>query len=440
MLNKQVFRTIKSGKEKEWYKAITDAALYMATGGFLKEANQLLQCLWQYKLDHDRTTWMADNAFKVLWYAAGEKPDFIPFEINEIDSIELEFRRYCTIADSLTSDDFSLLLSGLNLPKPIPVEITLPSQSSRPTAYAAVKNGIMPTAEMELECLSRLEKELDTETANYEFCNFNSLAAELAAKNNMVDVAIKFAKLWANNYHQHYLGYSFAKMATNRHVAPLLLKGIIADDLKLSQKKCYLFVQEAITAIGERMSKGKTLVYGELTWKEIIRKLSTLSINNDPELFDEKQKKENWIGLAPATKKEIDTTEKRLKVKLPDDYKEFLLVSNGLPKFPIINPSLVTISDVDLLKTKYINTFGDDNIFSIIKEYGDKEKETIAEYVERAIAISKIPDEQEIWLIPPTEEDTDWQTWYFASWAAGEDRFTSFRNFIEEQIQRLEED
>jgi len=56
------------------------------------------------------------------------------------------------------------------------------------------------------------------------------------------------------------------------------------------------------------------------------------------------------------------------------------------------------------------------------KSYYDEEKETIAEYVERAICISKIPEEQEIWLIPPVRKTDDWETWFFAFWLPGEDR------------------
>lgn len=442
MINKQVFRTIQSGKEKEWYAAVTNAALYMATGGFLKEANELLRALWKHNLDHDRTTWMADNAFEVLWYAAGERPEFVPFEKVKIDELEFDFRKYCTGADSFSIDDFIGFMPGLNLANVSPSEMILPDRSESPTFFAAIKNGKMPKSEMELQSLERIEKELNRESpiANYEFCDYSSLAAELAAKNNKTDVAIKFAKLWAGNYHERYLGYSFAKMATNRHVAPLLLKGILADELKLSQKKCSVFLQEAIIVINERMIKGDTLVYGKLTWTEIIKKLSILSIKNDPDLFNEKQKKEKWIGLPPATKKSITESEKRLGIKLPNDYKEFLLVSNGLPEFPIINPPIIPIDGIDLLKKRYVKIYGDDNIFTIIKDYYDEEEGTIAGYVDKAIAISKLPAEQEIWLIPPMKKNKGWETWYFASWRPGEERFKSFREFIESGIQRLEED
>lgn len=48
--------------------------------------------------------------------------------------------------------------------------------------------------------------------------------------------------------------------------------------------------------------------------------------------------------------------------------------------------------------------------------------------------------EQEVWLIPPFKKNREWQTWFFASWIPGEHRYKSFRHFIEEQIQQLEDD
>ena len=63
MLTKQVFRTIQSHDQEEWYRKVTNVALFIATGGFLDEANRLLQALWKYNLPHDRNTWLPDQAF-----------------------------------------------------------------------------------------------------------------------------------------------------------------------------------------------------------------------------------------------------------------------------------------------------------------------------------------------------------------------------------------
>lgn len=94
MIGKHTLDTIQSGSLEEIYPSVTDAALYMAAGGFLQQGNQLLSELWKYKLPHDRNTWLPDIAFTVLWDAAGFRPEFIPFDLRNIDVIERKMRAY----------------------------------------------------------------------------------------------------------------------------------------------------------------------------------------------------------------------------------------------------------------------------------------------------------------------------------------------------------
>jgi len=94
MLTKYTLDSIQSGDEKEMYSTVTDAALYMATGGYLKQCNQLLTELWKYNLPHDRTTWLPDIALTVFWKAAGKYPDQVPFALPDIELIEKNMRRY----------------------------------------------------------------------------------------------------------------------------------------------------------------------------------------------------------------------------------------------------------------------------------------------------------------------------------------------------------
>ena len=42
MLNKSTLDSVQSGSLEEVYSLVTNAALYMATGGFLQQGNQLL--------------------------------------------------------------------------------------------------------------------------------------------------------------------------------------------------------------------------------------------------------------------------------------------------------------------------------------------------------------------------------------------------------------
>ena len=111
----------------------------------------------------------------------------------------------------------------------------------------------------------------------------------------------------------------------------------------------------------------------------------------------------------------IIQTEKRLGIKLPEDYKQFLGTSNGIAAFPFMNPELIAVEQLDYLKTSYLNIYGDLSLFpsEFPTEEGDADAD-ISEYIEKAIAISVLPGEQEIWLIPPDKTNTEWECWFFA--------------------------
>lgn len=123
-------------------------------------------------------------------------------------------------------------------------------------------------------------------------------------------------------------------------------------------------------------------------------------------------------------------------LKLPGDYKNFLKRSNGLSETGY-SPKLSSIEEVCSLKIAYKDH---EEIFEIIKgypggKYAQNNNDTIAEYVERAIAISRV-SESEVWLIPSIRKNDEWQCWYFHT---GEHRFRNFRYFIEHLVQMYED-
>lgn len=61
----------------------------------------------------------------------------------------------------------------------------------------------------------------------------------------------------------------------------------------------------------------------------------------------------SWLGMPPATDAQIMTTEQRLGIELPSDYKAFLKVANG---FFIPGDTINSLLPVDLLRP-----FGEDN-------------------------------------------------------------------------------
>lgn len=117
-----------------------------------------------------------------------------------------------------------------------------------------------------------------------------------------------------------------------------------------------------------------------------------------------------WIGYEPATVKQIDSLEQRLNIKLPQDYKDFLLLTNGFHAASSVEPSFSNINAIDFLMNV------DPELYEIWK-IGNPE---VGEKLKTAIKVGGFDEEQYFFLIPPSNENSNWEYWFFAAWAPGE--------------------
>jgi len=460
MLSKQTLDTIQAGSIEEIYPLITNAALYMATGGFLQQGNQLLSELWKYKLPHDRNTWLPDIAFTVLWHAAGARPEFIPFELQDMDEIERGMRAYIAIdrwgystpvtsRTELKGQDLlrkAFIAAGMikaNDESPLSLDVILSMAASENkgdgTTYLDKIGKYMesrspqpsdkfPTKETELEALAMLEK---LATEDFPSDEGLALGAELAARQGEYDRSIRLIKKWGRLFLNPSLRPRVELIASSRHVAPLLLKGVIAGELKLSEPIVNSFLIEATTILDKRLQQGRSLAYGNLEWKGLLKEISTASIGMDPEMFEKEIIDAGWIGFPGANSSDIEKAEKRLGLSLPEDYKQFVLTSNGLQSFPRCNPDLLPIGEIDYIK----NVVAPDTYEGLCDFPIDGiEPESLESLLSRGIMISRYPDEQMVWLIAPRQKGGAWETWFFAYWVPGERRYPGFRYFIEHQL------
>ena len=150
--------------------------------------------------------------------------------------------------------------------------------------------------------------------------------------------------------------------------------------------------------------------------KEILLAISFLSV----ELGNVKEAEINflnqnpWLGFVPAKIDEIHKAENKLGIKLPDDYKEFLEISNGFKATNSIEPTFMKVEEIDYLRN--IDKF-------IIEAYKLPE-------LENSILIAGKDEEQYFLLIPPTEKHKKWKYWKFANWYPGEHEFKNLKNYF----------
>jgi hypothetical protein len=256
VLGKYALNTIQSGDDEEMYQTVTDAAVYLATAGFMAAANQLLASLWAHGWPHSRHCWLQDQAMEVLWSVAGQRPANVPFAQQSLDAIEIAHRRYTAIDRWAQPPPPSWWeLSGTDL-----------FRWSCHHANPPTDLGPMPSPSDERAALLGLEKyiaQFSEDEPCYLFANATCLAAELAARNDLLGQASAFARRWAEQYPACWTGYIFATMASNRHVAPLLLKGVLAPALGVSAATSQDYLRDLQAAVEARRRRGRTLVYGK---------------------------------------------------------------------------------------------------------------------------------------------------------------------------------
>ena len=150
--------------------------------------------------------------------------------------------------------------------------------------------------------------------------------------------------------------------------------------------------------------------------KNLLIEISRKAIKYENLYFSPEQIENQWLGNIPATESEILNAEFSLGVKLPEDYIEFLKITNGFSAPNNIYPSFEKIDEIDYLIN--VDAF-------IIEAYGLIDLET-------AIIIGGKSEEQSFLLLPPNSANEKWRYWKFADWYPGEEPVENLKAHFEE--------
>ncbi|MBS2099618.1 SMI1/KNR4 family protein [Carboxylicivirga linearis] len=146
--------------------------------------------------------------------------------------------------------------------------------------------------------------------------------------------------------------------------------------------------------------------------------------------FTENQVQSIWIGNRGATPEEIKKTEDRLRINLPNDYRDFILTSNGFQKINEVEPTFFSIGEIDYLKNV------DTNLIEIWKAFGTYD---IGKTLEKSIIIGGIMEEQSFLLIPPDNQYKNWRYWKFAAWIPGEEPYENLKEYFSKVLEFMNE-
>jgi len=131
---------------------------------------------------------------------------------------------------------------------------------------------------------------------------------------------------------EHFDGYIGA-LIQHRKIWPLLASGVIAQQLGVDDAELCATAEDVVETVRIRLEQGRQKGDHEGTpITELLERLVENTRKNAGSLYEESHEDppESYLHK-PATEEDIRDMEKRLKISpLPDDYKEFLLASNGL--------------------------------------------------------------------------------------------------------------
>ena len=155
--------------------------------------------------------------------------------------------------------------------------------------------------------------------------------------------------------------------------------------------------------------------------------------------------KKGWLGFHGVDVAEMIATERRLGIRLPPSYREFLKASNGW-RYPSISISyLRPLNKLALFheqNQEWIDAFvrpsadlpriPDEDYFV----YGKKQDcvKFRPEYLQTAWQVSDVDDSAVVLLNPQVvTPEGEWETWLFANWLPGAVRYRSFGEWLAQE-------
>ncbi|HSH94484.1 MAG TPA: HEAT repeat domain-containing protein [Roseimicrobium sp.] len=149
-----------------------------------------------------------------------------------------------------------------------------------------------------------------------------------------------------------------------------------------------------------------------------------------------------WPGSPGASIHELSRAEKRLASQLPPSYRTFLQTSNGWTRASRSVPILLPIEKVQWFR-KFHREWIQAYQFSEPLDHPEAEYFDYAnsdpvqfhpKHLQHTLCISEIGDDAILLLNPMVVwPDGEWETWFFASWFPGVQRFRSFADWFKHE-------
>jgi hypothetical protein len=235
--------------------------------------------------------------------------------------------------------------------------------------------------------------------------------------------------VWVMRDYNYITGY----LTRSEKAASLLLLGVLSAVLELSEEKCSMDYRSISTALKKRKSAGRTHIYADLSWNELLQTISRLALALNPEYFADERVSSGWLGNKAATEIQITTAENRLGRALPADYRDFLKASNGFQSYTYARPSLLPVEEIGWVSQL------DENLEDFIDQILEMEQAKYPNISKTCLIVGGLHDEEQV-LLFPTHDDA-WICWSLhLAGGCGEIGYQDFRYYMEDQLATQERD
>ncbi len=408
------------------YSIIEKASIWMVCG-FVSEANILLELFWNVDNSKYQNTFYSIGAFHVFWNLTNSKPQNVPYELQAINEIEQEnWNRHFwphwkeNILYQNRSKNIELEnYKGIDF-----------FYHAIQLAYDEAKQDKKASSVNQIKALKGIQAYINSEKPlGYDLMHALICGAILAAGNNCIIEAKMLLRNWAINFKEYSYNTSTSWIMRDPKIAKILLDGFLSIHFNISKDLCETEIEMIRLAFKDRLAHGLKYHFNQLTWKELLNELSKYAVKSKYFETIDGLNSERLINL-PTNIETIKKHESRLNVSLPQDYKRFLLTSNGLKSYSSTCPTLIPINKIDFLKNiepELVEIF-----FEVYNEHNSDQ----AKSFENSILIGGLKEEQKLLLIPD-KYFKNWKCWFFANWNPGETEYRSFRFYIESELLEL---
>jgi len=420
-------RRLQSGDSDEVGGTVYSIASAWAAAGFMGQTNELLTLFWDCKIRDPKYFEHINDGFCVMWKLSGKQPVKMPFETKPVDEIVQDNWDYLNvfipgtipvIPDSIVSKSWKDLTG-----RALSTKAELLGFDTRKTNHRADQD-------VQKEAILAFSKFFANDTpVAYEFSREASIAAIIATGLGEEESAKAFIIRLGQGYLQNPGSLMLANLMKDTATARLLLRGILAPIWGISDSLCRADLQSVKAILTKRARKGPTLVFGELTLFQLMRRISDSAICQKDIDFDTPVIKSRWLGYPPAKPELIRRTEQRLGIRLPEDYKSFLLVSNGFRATDNVGVTFLPVEKIGWLRDL------DSEMAEILGTPMGTDDSARAAAFRRSILIGGLNEEQQFLLVPPGGTDKDWKYWFFGAWVPGEEAYPSLRFYLEHELQ-----